>query len=74
MGNSLLYIATVLIWGSTWYAIKMQLGAVDPDLSVAYRFIIASVLLIAFCLATGRSLRFAPRHHIFIAARDSGAT
>ena len=69
MGNNLLYVATVLIWGSTWYAIKMQLGTVDPDLSVAYRFIIAATLLIVFCLATGRSLRFAPRHHLFIAAQ-----
>lgn len=69
MGNNLLYVATVLIWGSTWYAIKMQLGVVDPDLSVAYRFIIAAAVLIVFCLATGRSLRFAPRHHIFIAAQ-----
>ena len=69
MGNNLLYVGTVLIWGSTWYAIKMQLGVVDPDLSVAYRFIVASAVLIAFCLATGRSLRFAPRHHIFIAAQ-----
>ncbi|MDH5555888.1 MAG: EamA/RhaT family transporter, partial [Alphaproteobacteria bacterium] len=33
MGNNLLYVGTVLIWGSTWYAIKMQLGVVDPDLS-----------------------------------------
>ena len=69
MGNNLLYVATVLIWGSTWYAIKMQLGTVDPDLSVAYRFIAASTVLIGFCLATGRSLRFAPRHHLFIAAQ-----
>ncbi|MDH5410209.1 MAG: DMT family transporter [Alphaproteobacteria bacterium] len=69
MGNNLLYVGTVLIWGSTWYAIKMQLGVVDPDLSVAYRFIVASAVLIAFCLVTGRSLRFAPRHHIFIAAQ-----
>lgn len=69
MGDNLLYLATVLIWGSTWYAIKMQLGVVDPDLSVAYRFIAASTVLIVFCLATGRSLRFAPRHHLFIAAQ-----
>jgi len=69
LGNNLLYVATVLIWGSTWYAIKMQLGTVDPDLSVAYRFIAASTVLIGFCLATGRSLRFAPRHHLFIAAQ-----
>lgn len=69
MGNYFLYGATVLIWGSTWYAIKLQLGTVEPDLSIAYRFAIAAALLVAFCLATGRSLRFAPRHHLFIAAQ-----
>lgn len=69
MGNNFFYLATVLIWGSTWYAIKMQLGTVAPDLSIAYRFIIAATILISFCLATGRSLRFAPRHHVFIAAQ-----
>lgn len=69
MGNYFLYGATVLIWGSTWYAIKLQLGTVEPDLSVAYRFLIAAAALIAFCLATGRRLRFAPRHHIYIAAQ-----
>lgn len=69
MENHFLYAATVLIWGSTWYAIKLQLGTVPPDLSIAYRFILASAALIAFCLATGRSLRFAPRHHAFIAAQ-----
>ena len=69
MGNQLLYGATVLIWGSTWYAIKLQLGTVEPDLSVAYRFVLAAAALVAFCLATGRRLRFAPRHHVFIAAQ-----
>ena len=69
MGNQFLYGATVLIWGSTWYAIKLQLGTVEPDLSVAYRFLIAAAVLIGFCLATGRSLRFSARHHVFIAAQ-----
>ncbi|UCH72845.1 MAG: DMT family transporter [Rhodospirillales bacterium] len=69
MGNHLLYAATVLIWGSTWYAIKLQLGTVDPDLSVAYRHVIASAILIVFCLATRRSLRFPARQHVFIAAQ-----
>ena len=69
MGNPLLYAATVLIWGSTWYAIKLQLGVVDPDLSVAYRFILAAAILIVFCIVTRRSLRFAPRHHVYIAAQ-----
>ncbi len=69
MGNHLLYTATVLIWGSTWYAIKLQLGTVDPDMSVAYRHAIAAAILIVFCLATRRSLRFPLRHHVFIAAQ-----
>lgn len=69
MGNHLLYAATVLIWGSTWYAIKLQLGTVDPDMSVAYRHIIASAILVVFCLATRRSLRFPVRQHLFIAAQ-----
>ncbi len=69
MGNHLLYAATVLIWGSTWYAVKLQLGTVDPEMSVAYRFTLAAAILIAFCIATGRSLRFGARHHLYIAAQ-----
>jgi drug/metabolite transporter (DMT)-like permease len=69
LGNHLLYTATVLIWGSTWYAIKLQLGTVDPDVSVAYRHAIAAAILVIFCLVTGRSLRFALRHHFYIAAQ-----
>jgi len=44
MKNLLFYTATVFIWGSTWIAIKMQLGVVDPVVSVAYRFSLAAVL------------------------------
>ncbi|HIB94601.1 MAG TPA: EamA family transporter, partial [Candidatus Lambdaproteobacteria bacterium] len=28
--NVLLYVVTILIWGSSWLAIKFQLGVVDP--------------------------------------------
>ena len=28
MNNILLYVVTVLIWGSTWLAIEFQLGSV----------------------------------------------
>jgi drug/metabolite transporter (DMT)-like permease len=38
MGNAIFYTLTVLIWGSTWLAIKFQLGDVDPMVSVAWRF------------------------------------
>jgi len=58
MNNSLLYLITVLIWGSTWIAINFQLGEVAPEASIAYRFAIASAILIIFCFATKRSLKF----------------
>ncbi len=67
MKNMLLYITTVLIWGSTWLAIKFQLGETDPVLSVAYRFTLASLLLLGFSKLRGLNLRFSPRQHLFIA-------
>lgn len=63
----ILFTIPSLIWGSTWYAIKFQLGVVDPLLSVAYRFLLAGILFITFCLITGRSLKFSPREHFLIA-------
>jgi drug/metabolite transporter (DMT)-like permease len=64
---SVLFALGTLIWGSTWLAIKFQLGVVSPNVSVAYRFAIASVLLGAWCLFTRRSLSFSPGTHKFIA-------
>jgi drug/metabolite transporter (DMT)-like permease len=66
MNSGLLYFTTVMIWGSTFYAIKFQLGLVDPLLSVAYRFLLAGLLLLAFCRLTGLNLRFDRRQHLFM--------
>lgn len=67
--NSLgLYFATVMIWGSTWIAIKLQLGVVTPEASVAYRFAIAAVLLIFWALVRGKDMRYAARDHVWMAA------
>ncbi|MCG6871589.1 MAG: DMT family transporter [Gammaproteobacteria bacterium] len=63
----MLYLTTVLIWGSTWYAITFQLGEVAPAVSVAYRFLIASGLLLAWCGVRGLRLRFSLREHGFMA-------
>jgi len=62
-----LYLASVLIWGSTWYAIKFQLGVVAPEVSLVYRFGLAALILLLFCLLTGRRLRYSARQHGFIA-------
>jgi len=63
-----LFAIPSLIWGSTWLAITGQLGTVEPEVSVVYRFAIASALLVAACLATRRPLRFGARDHAFLAA------
>jgi drug/metabolite transporter (DMT)-like permease len=64
MSNRLLYIVTVLIWGSTWIAIEYQLGVVEPEVSVFIRYALASALLFTWCLAKGIDLRFPPRAHV----------
>ena len=68
MNNTIfLFIATLLCWGPTWYVIKFQLGEVDPMVSVFYRFFIASVFLIIFCLIKKISLKFKLKEHFYIA-------
>ncbi|MGB5580961.1 MAG: EamA family transporter, partial [Woeseia sp.] len=68
MSNGFLYALTVAIWGSTWFAIEFQLGKVPPDVSVFYRYVLAAALLMCWCLARRRSLRFAwPAHLRFMA-------
>ncbi len=57
----------MLIWGASWYGIKLQLGVVEPAVSVMYRFGAASLILIAWCLLRGISLRFDLRQHGFAA-------
>ena len=62
-----LYLSSVLIWGSTWFAIKFQLGVVAAEVSLGYRFGVAAVLLLLFCVLSGRSLKYSARQHGFIA-------
>ena len=63
MNNLLLYAITVLIWGSTWFAIEFQLGVVEPEVSIVYRYGAASVLLFAWARIRGLKLRFGRVEH-----------
>ena len=65
VSNALLYIVTVLIWGSTFFAIEFQLGTVAPEVSVVYRYVAASLLLFAWCWFRGLRLRFRLRDHLW---------
>lgn len=68
MSNLQLFLSCTLIWGSTWIAITYQLGDVDPVLSVAYRFTIASLILGLFCKLKKLPLTLPTHIHIKMAA------
>jgi drug/metabolite transporter (DMT)-like permease len=65
--NLQLFVACVAIWGSTWIAITFQLGQVAPEVSVFYRFLLASVLVFAYCAARRLPLRHTAREHAWMA-------
>ena len=55
--NVLLYLGVVLFWGSSWFAIKFQLGLIPESISIAWRFFLASAILFMFCIAFQRKLK-----------------
>ena len=57
MSSPILFTIASLIWGSTFWAITLQLGEAPPAVSVAYRFGLASVILFGYCLARTGTLR-----------------
>jgi len=66
--NIVLFASTVLIWGSTWFAITLQLGVVPVEWSLVYRFLVAAVLLFVYARLTGRRLNYNRRDHLFFIA------
>ncbi|HJU83036.1 MAG TPA: EamA family transporter [Holophagaceae bacterium] len=71
MSDLSLYLASVLIWGSTWLVITFQYGKVPPEVSVAYRFALAALLLAGWCRAKGMRLRFSRREHLWLALQGA---
>jgi drug/metabolite transporter (DMT)-like permease len=61
------FAACVAIWSTTWIAITFQLGPVAPEMSVAYRFLLASALLFGWCRVRRLPLAFNPRQHLWLA-------
>ncbi len=64
ISNLHLFATCVLIWGSTWLAITYQLGTVAPEMSVGYRFLLASAVLFAYCRWRRMALRFSLSQHL----------
>lgn len=64
MSARYLYISIILLWGLTWLAIKHSVGVVAPEVSVFYRFAIASILLIALAKVKKQRLTFGLHEHL----------
>jgi drug/metabolite transporter (DMT)-like permease len=61
------FAIVTMIWGSTWLVITGQLGVVDPAWSVAYRFLLAGAVMLAYAVATGHSLALGRAGQVFAA-------
>lgn len=67
--NSFLYVLVVLIWGTTWIALKWQLGSVPIAWSIAYRFGLAALILFAWLIWRGRLVRPRGRAAVWVLAQ-----
>ncbi len=64
-----MYLLTVLIWGTTWIALKLQLGTVAIPLSIAYRFALAALVLFVVLLLSRRLQRVDRRGQLICLAQ-----
>ncbi|MGL5388225.1 MAG: DMT family transporter [Serratia sp. (in: enterobacteria)] len=63
--NTLLYLAVVLIWGTTWIAITLQQGTVAIPVSIGYRFLLSAAIMWLAMLALRRLRAISLRDHLF---------
>jgi len=69
--NIILFLIPSLIWGSTWYVIKFQIGDTDPMFSVGYRFALAGGILMIYSKLARLNLKFSLKNHAFIALQGA---
>ncbi|WP_292127118.1 EamA family transporter [Brevundimonas sp.] len=62
-----------IIWGTTWYAITLQLGTVAPLASIVWRFGLAAAVLFIGCLVFRQNLRLTRAQHLAALAQGAFA-
>jgi drug/metabolite transporter (DMT)-like permease len=65
--NTQLFAACVLIWGTTWYAILLQIDQATPEVGVTLRFGLAGLVVWAFARWRGQRLQAGLRAHALLA-------
>ncbi len=58
-----LYATIILAWGFSWIAMHYQVGVVEPELSVFWRFLLAAPLMFGFAAIRRERLRFPLSDH-----------
>jgi drug/metabolite transporter (DMT)-like permease len=59
-----LYAATVFFWGTSWIALRAQLGVVAPEVSILWRFALAALVMWAWVAWRGDRLRYPASDHL----------
>ena len=60
----LLYAVVIFGWSTSWLPLKWQLGVVSPEISLIWRFIIASALMTIITLAMGYPMKVKLKEHL----------
>jgi len=63
----LLYGMVVFGWSTSWLPLKWQLGLVAPEVSLLWRFLIASMVMFIISICVRQPLKFDWRTHLHIA-------
>jgi drug/metabolite transporter (DMT)-like permease len=64
----ILYAVTIFTWGSSWYAMHLQLGIVAPEVSLFWRFSGAALLMMILARVRREPLHFSLTQHLRFAA------
>ena len=63
-----LYALVVMVWGTSWLGMRLQVGVVAPEVSVLWRFALACPIMFAWARLAGQSLGFPWSAHVRFAA------
>lgn len=65
--TAFLYLAMILVWGSSWLAIAWQISDISPIVSVFYRFALAAIIMFPMMKILGKIQQVRAKDHIFFA-------
>ncbi len=60
----LLYVVTVLSWSASWFALKLQVGVVPVQVSLLWRYALATAIMLVWALAVRAPMRFSLATHV----------